>query len=488
MIDIVDDQNSINVNDQTAGGDSNCQLSNVNDSSSFGIVRLSQTRVVERVKTFSTISEQDLLELQVNNNVPNVTNSSKTMGAHSRKKSERTEVLKILSLDCRRKKSRSPDIEKSWEVQKQMDETPEIRDRRLLACRSTQDFITGLPQLKKSRSPDNDKSREVQKQMDETPEIRNRRLLDNAARRRDYHKQAKSKDPNVETPEMRKQQRRLKDNGRRKTKYHMEAKSSDHKDGTAAMQERWFLDNERRRTKDNNFDKVDRTEKWKKEKNQNEGSPDKEKQKQENNDRRREASNIKQICNIDLDNYWSEYNEKTRFIACAMFGIENSQTDSTLLADSKDLVEQCGIREDYETSKFVMNARRRSIFYVFIEKVKKHFDFGLIKELNLICASCLCWHKYGLEKETKHTGLCVWFQSSIELTHTELTQSSPHWPGSKTNHVYKNIELERPNDVLDWQNEDAVVELPFIELTDEEELEINEQNDDRVESGQRAFN
>ena len=81
-----------------------------------------------------------------------------------------------------------------------------------------------------------------------------------------------------------------------------------------------------------------------------------ENQKQENNDRRREASKIRQICNIDLDNYYSEYDEKTRFIACAMCEIENSQTDSTLLADSEDLVEQCGIREDYEalcTTKYL---------------------------------------------------------------------------------------------------------------------------------------
>jgi hypothetical protein len=35
-------------------------------------------------------------------------------------------------------------------------------------------------------------------------------------------------------------------------------------------------------------------------------------------------------------------------------------------------------------------------------------------------------------------------------------------------------ELDWPNDVLDWQNKDAVVEPPYIELTDEEESEINE--------------
>jgi hypothetical protein len=45
----------------------------------------------------------------------------------------------------------------------------------------------------------------------------------------------------------------------------------------------------------------------------------------------------------------------------------------------------------------------------------------------------------------------------------------------ENNHLYENIELEWPNDVLNWQNQDAVVEPPYIELTDEEETEINEQ-------------
>jgi hypothetical protein len=44
----------------------------------------------------------------------------------------------------------------------------------------------------------------------------------------------------------------------------------------------------------------------------------------------------------------------------------------------------------------------------------------------------------------------------------------------KNNKLYENIELDWPNDVLDWQNKDAVVEPPYIELTDEEESEINE--------------
>ena len=105
----------------------------------------------------------------------------------------------------------------------------------------------------------------------------------------------------VETPEMSKLQRRLNGNERRKTKYHIEARSSDHKDGTAALRERRFLDNERRRMKYNDCDKGGRTEKRKNAKNQNDGSPRMEKQKQEDNDRKREGKKIKQRCNIDRD-------------------------------------------------------------------------------------------------------------------------------------------------------------------------------------------
>ena len=153
MIEIVDDENSININGQTAGVDSNSQLSTVNDSSSFGIVRRSQTRVVERVKTFSTISEQDLIELQFSNDVLNITNNPKTTGVHSCKKRACRSTQDFITGLPQLKKSRSPDNEKSRvvHVQKRMDKTPEFKNRRLLACKVTQDFISGLPPLKRPR-------------------------------------------------------------------------------------------------------------------------------------------------------------------------------------------------------------------------------------------------------------------------------------------------------------------------------------------------
>jgi hypothetical protein len=55
----------------------------------------------------------------------------------------------------------------------------------------------------------------------------------------------------------------------------------------------------------------------------------------------------------------------------------------------------------------------------------------------------------------------------------------------KNNHLYESIELDWPNNVLDWQNQDSVVEPPYIELTDEEEREINEQNNEDPDLDER---
>ena len=50
--------------------------------------------------------------------------------------------------------------------------------------------------------------------------------------------------------------------------------------------------------------------------------------------------------------------------------------------------------------------------------------------------------------------------------------------------MYEKIELEFPQDVEDWQNKD-VVETPFIELSDEEEVDIEENNNDDDDSNDR---
>ena len=55
----------------------------------------------------------------------------------------------------------------------------------------------------------------------------------------------------------------------------------------------------------------------------------------------------------------------------------------------------------------------------------------------------------------------------------------------KNDHLYESIELDWPNNVLDWQNQDSVVEPPYIELTDEEGREINEQNNDDPDLDER---
>jgi hypothetical protein len=105
------------------------------------------------------------------------------------------------------------------------------------------------------------------------------------------------------------------------------------------------------------------------------------------NDRRREARRQKQIKNTDRDNYCSEHGEKSRFIVCAMCGIEDSQTGSIPVADNEDLLAKCGIREEYEAYVKISDD---STMYdkIFIEEAKKHFDVGLIKGLKSICALC----------------------------------------------------------------------------------------------------
>ena len=46
----------------------------------------------------------------------------------------------------------------------------------------------------------------------------------------------------------------------------------------------------------------------------------------------------------------------------------------------------------------------------------------------------------------------------------------------KNNHLYEKIKFEWPNNTIDWHDKHAVIETPYIELTDDEENEINEQN------------
>jgi hypothetical protein len=274
------------------------------------------------------------------------------------------------------------------------------------------------------------------------------------------------------------------------------------------------------------------------------------------NDRRREARRQKQIKNNDRDNYCSEYDEKSRFIVCAMCGIEDSQTGSILVADIEDLLAKCGIREEYEAYVKISDD---STMYdkIFIEEAKKHFDVGLIKGLKSICALCRSDISKKNKKEIVTTIMHIpkvvnfrgLFTGSIptELLNLTAVEDSminiysaiskvclaggkhykmnsgtcytivkasvakklPRMPTiesvaiirhkntriskdytfrpytvftaltwlKKNNHLYENIELDWPNGVLDWQNHDTVVEPPYIELTDQEEAEINEQND-----------
>jgi hypothetical protein len=227
----------------------------------------------------------------------------------------------------------------------------------------------------------NEKRRELRRHTVITPEISERRFVVNGRRRKEYRDVSESNVDKVVSLALRK--RRCLDNERRRKKCHEKAESNVDNTVTPAMRERRCLVNEQRRKEyrdvsESNVDKV--------------VSLALRKRRCLDNERRRkkyheEAKSKKQVSNIDRDNYCSEYDEKTRFIACALCGIENSQTGSILVADTEELVEKCGIREEYKA--YVKITDDGTIYdKSFIEEVKKHFDCGLIKGLKSICAIC----------------------------------------------------------------------------------------------------
>jgi hypothetical protein len=273
---------------------------------------------------------------------------------------------------------------------------------------------------------------------------------------------------------------------------------------------------------------------------------------------RRRNLNKKQVKNSDCGNYAREYDEKSRFIACAICGIEGSQTGSVLLADNEDIVIKSGIREEFES--YVKTSDESTNYdKIFIEELKSHFDCGLISGLKSICVLCSSEMKRKKsdinDSSSRNIPKMVYFKGlfagsiPMELSNLTAVEDSminiysaiskvclaggkhykmntgtcytvvndlasvarklPRMPTidtiailrhknakvskdytyrpykiftaltwlKKNNHLYESIELEWPKEVLDWQNMNTVVEPPYIELTDEEEPEINEEND-----------
>jgi hypothetical protein len=109
-------------------------------------------------------------------------------------------------------------------------------------------------------------------------------------------------------------------------------------------------------------------------------------QRRENNAARRNAYK-KKLNKNEGDYYAKEYDEKSRFIVCAVCGTEGSQTGSILLADNENLVINCGIREEYEA--YVKTSDERTTYEkIFKEEMTRHFDHGLINGLKSICVVC----------------------------------------------------------------------------------------------------
>jgi OTU-like cysteine protease len=482
---------SKNISGVSVGGDNVCQLSTDNKSSSSKMMRLTQIRDAESVP-----SKKDLQGKQKSNDVLVVTTDSNTTETHKSKR---------------------------------------------LASRSIQDGTAESPLLESNTISV------------ESPVLRERRSLYNERKRIKYNERVKSFDRRSEA----KKQMQISNTDRDhycdeyvESPVHTTDRvaSRSIQDGTAVtpllesntisvesplMREHRSLYNERKRNKYNE---------------------------------RSEEKKQKQISNTDRDHYCDQYDEKSRFIACAMCGIENSQTGSMLIEDNVDLVAKCGIREAYEA---YISISDESTMYekIFIEEVKKHFVLGLIKGLKSICATCRSEMRKNNKEENETTIMHMpkmvnfkgLFTGSIPIELSNLTavedsminiysaiskvclaggkhyklnsgtcytivndlasvaKKLPRMPTIESiaiirhkntkisndytyrpftvfkaltwlknnNHLYENIELDWPIDVLDWQNQDAVIEPPYIELTDQEETEINEEHDIDAKTDER---
>jgi hypothetical protein len=106
------------------------------------------------------------------------------------------------------------------------------------------------------------------------------------------------------------------------------------------------------------------------------------------NEKRRQArKNKKKAINTDCYDYAKDYNERSRFIASAVCGIEGPQTGTMLVADNVDLVNISGIREEYE--EYIKLSDESTIYdKIFIKELRRNFDCGSINGLNSICGIC----------------------------------------------------------------------------------------------------
>ena len=90
----------------------------------------------------------------------------------------------------------------------------------------------------------------------------------------------------------------------------------------------------------------------------------------------------------DAAQYSKNYDDETRFVVCAICGVEGSKNGSKSIDECLDIIKRSGIKEKYES---LTKIHTYSNIYdkLFIEELRRYFVDGLIKGCTYICAICL---------------------------------------------------------------------------------------------------
>ena len=291
-----------------------------------------------------------------------------------------------------------------------------------------------------------------------------------------------------------------------------------------------------------------------------------------------DSSNTISTSSSDAKAYSDSYDLFSKFVVCAICGIEGSRSGSSSLSDIEHLISVSGI-----SAKFLSVSRSVSTDtpydVIFKAELNRYFDNGLIRGIDTVCSTCcmdLARIQVKASKVDKvvHTNdldilssdddsvgsdfkfsllpkLCFFrglFTGSIPdelvgLTRVEdsminiysaitnvsmaggkhwqirggtcytiindltsVAQQLPRMPTSDCiailrhestklskdytyrpnrvyralhwlklhNHLYKNVELIFPCDSVDWENDISDVDIPFVDISNEEIIEINE--------------
>lgn len=289
-----------------------------------------------------------------------------------------------------------------------------------------------------------------------------------------------------------------------------------------------------------------------------------------------DLSNRKSRVAADAKAYSDSYNLHSKFVVCAICGIEGSRSGSFSLTDVEHLIAVSGISSKFASvSKSVSTDSPYDV--IFKLELNRHFENGLIRGINTICQTCyndltriqvkarkvdkvksvsddLSSDDESLGSDFKFSllpKLCLFrglFCGSIpdELVGLTLVEESminiysaitnvsmaggKHWqlrggscytiindltsvaqqlPRMPTpdciailrhestklskdytyrpnrvyralhwlklhNHLYEHVTLVFPCDTVDWENNVANVDIPFVEMTDEEIVEVDE--------------